>query len=67
MLYVIFNATTASAFVNVPIGVMQGFQNTPNPLSLYNTIVAPSYHALFLFQTNNCPLQFENGSYLWTD
>jgi hypothetical protein len=68
MLYVAFGPTMTT-FAGVPLGVMQGFQNTRDPLSLYNTTVAPIYHALFLLQTNNCPLMLEGGSggYLWTD
>lgn len=54
-------------FANVPLGVMQGFQNTRDPLMLYNTTVVPGYHALFLFETDNCPLRLESGGYLWTD
>jgi hypothetical protein len=58
-----------TTFVNVPLGVMQGFQNTSNANALvyYNSIVVPSYHALFLFQQNNCPMTLESGGYLWTD
>jgi hypothetical protein len=66
MLFVAFGSVMTT-FVNVPLGVMQGFQNTRDPLMLYNTIVVPGYHALFLFETNNCPMAFENGGYLWTD
>ena len=58
-----------TTFANVPLGVMQGFQNTSNANALvyYNSIVVPSYHALFLFQQNNCPMALESGGYLWTD
>jgi hypothetical protein len=66
MLDVAFGSVMTT-FANVPLGVMQGFQNTTNPLALYNSLVVPSYHALFLFQQNNCPLQLESGGYLWTD
>ena len=66
MLFVAFGSTM-TMFAGVPIGVMQAFQNTKDPLTLYNSAVVPSYHALFLFQQNNCPLQFESGGYLWSD
>lgn len=68
-LYVVFGGTTVSAFANVPFAVMQAFQNTKDPLGVYNSYVLPSYHAFFLIQTNNCPLELEGGSggYLWTD
>lgn len=66
MLYVAFGPAMTT-FAGVPLGVMQGFQNTRDPLTLYNSVVVPGYHALFLFQQNNCPLQLEAGGYLWTD
>jgi len=66
MLYVAFGPTM-TVFAGVPLGVMQSFQNTRDPLALYNTMVVPNYHALLLLQTNNCPLTTENGSYLWAD
>jgi hypothetical protein len=61
MLYVAFGPTMTT-FAGVPLGVMQGFQNTHDPLTLYNSVVTPSYHALFLTQQTNCPLQLEGGS-----
>lgn len=68
-LYVVFGGTTVSAFANVPFAVMQAFQNTKDPLGVYNSYVLPFYHAFFLIQTNNCPLELEgsSGDYLWTD
>ena len=66
MLYVAFGPVM-TIFANVPLGVMQGFQNTRDPLALYNSVVVPGYHALFLFQQNNCPMALESGGYLWTD
>jgi hypothetical protein len=56
-----------TTFAGVPLGVMQGFQNTHDPLVLYNMIVVPSYHALFLTEKSNCPMALESGGYLWTD
>jgi hypothetical protein len=58
--------TTPSVFVQVPLGVMQGFMNTKDPVGYYNSFVAPTYHSLLLFQTDNCPVLFENGAYIWT-
>jgi hypothetical protein len=63
---VIFNSTMATAFSNVPLSIMQGFSNTNNPVTYYSSFVLPYYHALLLAQTNNCPLLFENGAYIWT-
>lgn len=68
LLYVIFNATTASAYSNVPIGIIQGFSRAGvNPVSYYNSAVVGKYHPLALAQTNNCPLLWEpSGAYIWT-
>ena len=66
MLFVAFGSAM-TMFVNVPLGVMQGFQNTRDPLALYNSTVVPGYHALILFQTNNCPIEYETGAFLWAD
>ena len=70
MLYVA-SGSVIMMFANVPLGVMQDFQNTSNANALvyYNSIVLPSYHALFLFEKNNCPLHLEGGvgGYLWSD
>jgi KTSC domain len=67
LLYVIFGNTTASAFSNVPLGVMQGFSNTRDPVAYYSSAVLHNFHALLLAQTNNCPLLFETGAYIWSD
>ena len=67
LLYVIFFTTTATAYSNVPYSVTQGFSRASNPDLYWQTSVAPSYHAMLLAQTNNCPLLFENGAYIWTD
>ncbi len=67
LLYVIFNGTTASAYSNVPLSVIQGFSRAGvNPVSYYNSNVVGQYHPLWLAQTNNCPLLFENGAYIWS-
>jgi hypothetical protein len=66
-LSVVFNATVASVFVGVPLGVMQAFSRTNNPMMLYNSMVFPSYHALLLSEKYNCPLLFENGVLIWAD
>lgn len=66
LMYVLFGQN-ASVFANVPLGVMQGFMNTSNALAYYDSFVVPSYHALLLSQTNNCPLLYETGAYIWTD
>ena len=67
LLYVIFFTTTATAYSNVPYSVAQGFSSSRNPDMYWQTSVAPSYHALLLAQTNNCPLRFETGAYIWSD
>lgn len=67
LLYVIFNNATASAFSNVPLSIMQGFSSTKDPVSFYNSFVLPSYHAILLAQSNNCPLLFETGAFIWSD
>jgi hypothetical protein len=67
LLYVIFRNTVASAFSNVPLSVMNGFSSTKNPDTYYSSFVLPSYHALLLAQTNNCPLLFETGAFIWSD
>lgn len=67
ILYVIFNSVVASAFSGVPTSVMQLFSQSKNPSLTYQTYVLGRYHAMLLFQANNCPLLFENGRYFWTD
>ena len=69
LLYVIWNSTNANAFVGVPYSVMQALSNgsMKNPVSYVTGYVIPSFHALLLAQTNNCPLLFEDGSYIWSD
>jgi KTSC domain-containing protein len=67
LLYVIWYNTRPSAFSNVPLSIMQGFSRTNNPVGYYNSLVLPSYHALLLAQSNNCPLLYEDGSYIWSD
>lgn len=68
LMYIIFQSVNASVFANVPLGVMQGFMNTQDPVGYYSGFVLPSYHALLLSQTNNCPMLFEDGvTYVWTD
>ena len=62
ILYVIFGGTTPSAFSNVPFTVMQAFIQTTNPMAVYESYVLPVYHALFLFQTNNCPMLLQIGT-----
>lgn len=62
VLYVIFNNTAAMAYSNVPLGVMQAFSQTTNPLSLYNSLVASTYHPMLLWEVDNCPVLNENGS-----
>jgi KTSC domain len=66
LLYVIFNATTATAYSNVPISVIQGFSRAGvNPVSYYNSSVYMKYHPLMLAGQNNCPLLADNGAYEW--
>lgn len=68
LMYIIFQSVNASVFANVPLGVMQGFMNTQDPVGYYSSFVLPSYHALLLSQTNNCPMLFEDGvTYIWSD
>lgn len=67
LLYVVWNYTTVFAFSNVPLRVINTFSNNPNPVNVYNSYVAHVYHSILLAQSNNCPLLWENGAYLWTD
>jgi hypothetical protein len=68
MLYVA-SGSVIMMFAGVPFGVIQAFRATRDPVALYNSAVLPSYHALFLFEKNNCPLHLEGGvgGYLWSD
>jgi hypothetical protein len=69
LLYVIFNSTQASAFIGVPVGVMNSFsraQTQQQAQQVYAGQVLPIYHALLLAQSNNCPLRFETGAYIWS-
>jgi len=66
-LYVIFNSVTPVAFDQVPYSTVQALSNTGNVLAFYNSILLPSFHALFLSQPDSCPLLNENGQRLWTD
>lgn len=63
VLYVIWNYAIASAFIGVPLSVMQTFSSSKNPVQVYDTIVAPSYNPIFLLEKNNCPLMLEGGRY----
>lgn len=68
LMYVVFNNTAASAFSNVAIGVMQAFssaQTQAQVQQVYQSQLLPNYHPLLLAETNNCPLLFENGVYIW--
>lgn len=75
LLYVVFPTATVdgkpvsnyvSAFSGVPTSVMTGFSSTPDPMSYYLSAVQPRYHSLLLAQSNNCPVLYETGAYLWT-
>jgi hypothetical protein len=68
MLFVVFGQTTVSAFSNVPVSVMQAFSATQTPISVYNSAVVHSYHAMLLAQPTNCPFFNDNGTQpLWSD
>jgi hypothetical protein len=48
---------------------MQSFsqaQTQAQAQQIYSGQVLPGYHALLLAQTNNCPLQFQNGTLIWS-
>lgn len=60
-LFVVFDYATISAYSNVPVSVQQAFAQTNNPLQVYNSLVKNTYHAIFLFETTNCPLILENN------
>ena len=63
LLYVVFNYTTAQAFVSVPVSVMQlftSFQTQP-PSTIYNSTVVPNYHQTLLSEKDNCVMQWEFG------
>lgn len=66
LLYVIWNNTIPSAFSNVPTTVMTGLSSARDPVVYYNSAIYPVYHSLLLAQTNNCPMLFETGAYIWT-
>lgn len=61
ILYVVFNSTTVSAFSNVPIGIMQAFSATTNPLTIYNGSVVHAFHPIMLSTPSNCPLLNDDG------
>jgi len=67
LLYVIFGNTFASAYSNVPTSIMQTFSQSTNVMQTYTTYVIPRYHALLLAETNNCPLLYETGAYIWSN
>jgi hypothetical protein len=67
-MYVVFG-TAASAFSNVPIGVQQAFSTAATEAqaqAIYQGTVLPSYPSLALAEVDSCPLEYENGTYIWT-
>lgn len=68
VMYVVFNGTSASAFAQVPLGAQQSFINArteEQAQSVYQNQILPIYPSLLLAESSNCPLEYQNGTYIW--
>lgn len=55
-LEMIWNASFISVYWPVPLSVMQTFSQSKNWQQTFQYLVAPSYEAILLQETNNCPI-----------
>lgn len=67
LMYVVWGNKLPTAYVGVPITIMQTISRITDPVLAYNQYLYNRYPSLLLREQNGCPILNENGQYISTN
>lgn len=67
LMYVVWGHTFPTAYVGVPITIMQTISRMTDPVLAYNQYLYNRYPSLLLQEKNGCAILNENGQYISTN